>query len=367
MSDHNAVNERTKRRYFVFLKEAYGYSEQTIDEVAKALSRFETHTNWREFSRFHFEQAIAFKRHLAETQSQTTGGVLSKATSYKTLSHLKRFFHWLADQPGFRSRLQYSDANYFNLSEKDVRIAHARLQPPTPTLEQIHNVLSSMPSESLPEKRDRALIAFAILTGARDAAIASMKLKHVRIAEDLVLQDAREVRTKFSKTFVTAFFPVGGEAREILVAWVELLRRELLWADDDPIFPATNVTQSEQRLYKASGLRKGHWSTAAPIRNIFRDAFESAGLPYFQPHSFRRTLALLGGRVCRTAEQFKAWSQNLGHEGVLTTFVSYGTVSELRQKEILREIGEAGSETLDKDLRISFSELEAIYRARQRA
>lgn len=58
--------------------------------------------------------------------------------------------------------------------------------------------------------------------------------------------------------------------------------------------------------------------------------------PYFNPHSFRKTLALLGGQRCNTPEEYKAWSQNLGHEQVLTTFLSYGDVSYNRQAEIIR-------------------------------
>lgn len=46
-------------------------------------------------------------------------------------------------------------------------------------------------------------------------------------------------------------------------------------------------------------------------------------------------LVHLGETVCRTPEDFKAWSQNLGHEAVLTTFRSYGEVSPRRQQEIL--------------------------------
>lgn len=60
--------------------------------------------------------------------------------------------------------------------------------------------------------------------------------------------------------------------------------------------------------------------SAARIRTIFRDAFTGAGLPYFNPHSFRNTLVRLGQSVCQTPEVFKAWSQNLGHDKVLTTF-----------------------------------------------
>src|SRR5262249_57384300 len=47
--------------------------------------------------------------------------------------------------------------------------------------------------------RNRALIAFTLLTGARDGAIASLKLKHVDIAEGRLVQDAREVLTKRSE------------------------------------------------------------------------------------------------------------------------------------------------------------------------
>ena len=38
------------------------------------------------------------------------------------------FFQWLAWQPAYKARLQYSDAEYFNLSDKDMRIAAQRIQ-----------------------------------------------------------------------------------------------------------------------------------------------------------------------------------------------------------------------------------------------
>lgn len=65
-----------------------------------------------------------------------------------------------------------------------------------------------------------------------------------------------------------------------------------------------------------------------------------AELPYFNPHSFRHTLAVLGEQLCENPEQFKAWSQNLGHEGVLTTFYSYGEVQDSRQADIFKQFKE---------------------------
>ena len=290
MPKHCPENERVKRRYYAYLKEAQRYSDATIDGVAKALARFEEDTQWKDFKRFRQEQAIAFKRHLAEQRNLATGERLSKATAHSTLAHLKRFFHWLAREPGFKSRLQYSDADYFNLSEKDTRIATAHREPRVATLEQIKRVLAAMPASTDIERRDRALIAFTLLTGARDSAIASMKLKHVDIDAGLVRQDAREVKTKFSKTFTTYFFPAGEEVRLIVVDWIVFLRTQRLWGSDDPLFPATEVIVDSDQHFRASGLRRQGWGSAGPIRSIFRTAFERVGLLYFNPHSFRHTL-----------------------------------------------------------------------------
>ncbi len=129
------------------------HSEPTLDAVAKALARFKADTKYRDFKAFHFEQAIAFKRHLTEQKNQQTGEKPSKATLHATLAQVKRFFHWLAGQPGYKSRFQYSDADYFNLSEKDVRVATAKREQVGPTVEQAKHVIAMMPTGSDIERR----------------------------------------------------------------------------------------------------------------------------------------------------------------------------------------------------------------------
>jgi integrase len=341
MTKYNPENERIKRKYFAYLKEAKRHSEPTVDAAAKALSRFEEYNKYKDFKAFHFEQAIAFKRHLAVQTGQRSEEKLSKATLHATLKQLRAFFFWLAGQPSYKARLQYSDADYFNLSEKDARIATAQRERKAPTLEQVKHVIQIMPGETEIEGRNRALVAFTLLTGARDSATASMKLKHLDLKEGCVHQDAREVKTKFSKTFDTFFFPVGDEIREIVVEWVRYLREVKLWGNDDPLFPTTHVALGQARQFEAVGVKPEHWSTATPIRVIFRQAFEHAGLPYFNPHSFRSTLGQLGQRVCKSHEALKGWSQNLGHENMLTTLMSYGKVATDRQGEIIRGLGGA--------------------------
>ncbi len=239
------------------MKEAKQQSEQSVDAVAKALNWFEVYNKYRDLKTFHFEQAVAFKKHLARQKGQQSGKPLSKSTMHSTLSQLKRFFQWLSMQQGYKSRIQYSDAEYFNLSEKDTRIATARRPQKVRTMEQIKHIIKSMPSRTDIDKRNCALIAFTLLTGARDSAIA-MKLKHVDLIAGCVHQDAREVKTKFSKTFTTYFFPIGDEIQQIVVEWITFLRDEKLRGNDDPLFPKTSIECGSSRHFEASGLKKEH-------------------------------------------------------------------------------------------------------------
>ncbi len=339
MKKHNPKNERIKRQYFTFLKEAKRLDESSVDAVAKALSRFETYTKHKDFKAYHYQQAVGFKHHLADQKNQQTQKPLSKSTLNATLRHLKTFFEWLSMQAGYKSRISYCDAEYFNLSEKDARIATAKRQKPVPTIEQIKHVIDCMPAGTVLERRNRCLLAFTLATGARDSAIASIKLKHIDLQAGSLFQDAREVNTKFSKTFTTSFFPVGEEIISIIRDWVGYLRNDRLWGNDDPLFPKTTMELGANHTFQAGDIKKEHWSTASPIRRIFKEAFESAGLPHFNPHAFRNTLVQLGEKICRTPEEFKSWSQNLGHEGVLTTFYSYGEVQPRRQVEIIQQLG----------------------------
>ena len=335
MVKHNEKNARIKRRYAQYLTEARRQAETSVDKALAAIDRFEDANRRRDFMTFHVEQAIAFKTRLAEELNARTGKPLTKGTVTATLKALRRFFLWLADQPGYRSKLRHTDADYFNASNRDQRIARDAEQRPSPSLEQVHYVLERMPSTTDIEKRDRAIIALLILTGVRDGAAVGLKLRHVGLADCSIRQDARHIATKFSKTMTTWFFPVGGQAEAIFAEYVRFLREEKLWSPDDPLFPKTKIGTGPEGGFTAVGFDRAHWSSAAAIRKIVKSAFEAQGMPSYGPHSFRKTLARLGQVVCKTPEEMKAWSQNLGHEDVMTTFRSYGHVHSDRQRQVL--------------------------------
>jgi integrase len=337
MRRHHPQNERIKREYFNYLEQAKRMSRNSVDQVAAAISQFEQSTNFKDFRKFHIAQAMAFKERLQRHVHSETGKTLAKATIHSRLMALKAFTIWLAGRPGYRSRISYADADYFNVSANDERIAKAVRTRPVPSLDDIRAALAAMPAGRELERRDRAVVAFALLSGGRDNAIASFSLKHIDVAARTVFHDARAVRTKNAKTFTSTFFPAGGDIEAIVLEWIAELAVQG-FEPDDPLFPATKVAPAANRRFAAVGLDRKHWRDAGAIRRIFKRAFERVGLPNFNPHSVRHTLAVLGEKICRTPEEWKAYSQNFGHSSPMTTFNSYGPVAPHRQSEILNAL-----------------------------
>lgn len=99
MRTHCPANERIKREYLTYLKEAQRYSEPSLDGIAKAIARFEAYTRYADFKKYHVQQAVGFKHKLASASNSVTGKPLSLATQRSALSALKAFFKWLAASP----------------------------------------------------------------------------------------------------------------------------------------------------------------------------------------------------------------------------------------------------------------------------
>ncbi len=149
--------------------------------------------------------------------------------------------------PGGKSKIDTNAIAYFNLSEKDIRAAMSSPSKSSTTMDQLKRALGWMPSETILEKRDRAVFSLLMLTGIRDCAATFLLLGHVDIDRQMIVQEPKTVRTKNSKLI-------------------------------EPFF-------------------------------------------------------------CRLGLRFKAFSQNLGHESVVTTLSNYGQIPLARQRELVRNAG----------------------------
>lgn len=195
-----------------------------------------------------------------------------------------------------------------------------------------------MPSATQLERRNKALFAFLMLTGSRDGAIASLRLKRIDLAQACVYQDARDVKTKGSKTFTTWFLPVDPIYRDTFIDWVKFLRQDLLFGNEDAVFPKLKVG-IVNGAFAVTGFEREPYATASAILVAIKNAFANAGLPRFGPHAFRKTLVKWGDTRFTSREAFKAFSQNIGHDSEVTTVGSYLKVSQERQAELIRGIG----------------------------
>lgn len=330
-------NVRMKHKYLDHLKQVKGRDEKTLDKVAAALSEFEKAIGGKDFKQFNRGWGERFKTHLSNARNKRTKKPLSPSTIDATLSYVKAFVSWLADQPGFKSRVGYSDAEYFNNSRKGRRVAHAKRPVPYPSMEQALHAFHAMPERDVFERRDKALFAFFMLTGARDGAVASLLLKHVNLFDGHVFQDPREVATKNSKLIDTWFFPVDPLYRKCLERWITFLREVELFGDTDAVFPKAQMGIVDKRFAKLGLAREG-FSSGAPLNEIIKGAFRRVQMPAFTLHAFRKTLAKHGDEICNKMEQLKAWSMNLGHEHLATTVNSYMPVSRERQAQLITDL-----------------------------
>jgi integrase len=338
MSKRNSENERIKRQFLQHLRRARGKSEKTVLDSAAAIDRFLEANGHKPLKKFHRRQAIAFCERFEEVRNER-GALLSKVTVTKTLKALGEFFGWLSEQPGYKSRISSTDAEYFTPSRHAQEVARSKRTQFVPTIEQVHMVIAAMPNATVIQRRNRTLIAFMLLACPRNAAAASLKLRHLDLGARTLFQDGSEVQTKFRKSITTGFYPVGGKANAIVRDWVEELVTKYGFGPDEPIFPRTkNERSKETGLFKPVGIDRAPWRSGGSLRDVFRAAFEGAGLPYASPHSFRHTLARYAIKLDLSAIELAAWSRNLGHADVMTTLQSYTKMSDTEQVEIISAI-----------------------------
>lgn len=336
MRKYNAENERLKRRYELYLREAKGQDEKSIDKVRAALVKFEECTKYKPLKAFHIDQARRFKDALARA-TNAHGNPLSLTTVDATLRLVKGFFHWLAGQQGFKKIVTYADVEYFNNNRNDARAAHAQRPVHFPTTQAAHHAFQAMSDKTELERRNKAMFAFVVITGARAGATSSLRLKHINLVDSFVFQDGREVRTKGRKTISTWFFPMHPDYRAYFTQWVTYLRNEKFYGPEDALFP-----KPQQRIvdgkFAYDTLSRDIYANSAKVNAVFRAAFVQVQLHPYTPHSIRKTLGQEMSDRNLPLDAQKAWSQNLGHENFTTTVSSYLPVSTQQQGQLIKKL-----------------------------
>ncbi len=347
-------NEAIKREFFEQLKGGKGFSKSSIRSHAEAINQWQIFTENEDFSAYDKSKAVAFTEWLSTRPAKTKSGKISLVTQDNYLRRIKKFFIWLADQPGYKSKILKSDADYLRLSKADTQIARSGTTKKMPTFDDARKIIESIQGKSEIDMRDRALISFALITGARISAIVSLKIKSFDKALKQIDQNPGDgVKTKNSKKILTTFFPIGwDEPEKYFLEWYEYLESKS-FKPNDPIFPATSSAFIDGKSsYAKEMVGQNAWVGTGAARKIFEKRCKNVSLPYFHPHSFRHLIVSILSKKRLTEEEKRAISMNLGHANVGTTFGSYGygsmnseTAVKIVQK--LKDLQEGTGDTLN--------------------
>ena len=325
MTKNALQNEQRKREFFEHLRGADGFAESSVQDFADAVAQWQVFTGNEDFAGFNKSKALTFRLWLKERPSHTETGQLSLSSQYNYLRRVKRFFTWLSGQPNYRNKILKNDVEYLRLSKTDARIATAGTTKKMPTFDEVKAIIENIQINNEIDRRDRALICLALITGIRISALTSLKIKSFDPEKKLFDQNPGDgVKTKNSKRILTTFYPIDWDAPEkYFMEWYGYLKAKG-FQGDDPIFPATMSNFAEDNSYSKEFVGKTFWSSTSGARKIFEKRCKNADLPYFNPHSFRHLIVRIMSQTRLTEEEKKAVSLNLGHSNVGTTFGSYG-------------------------------------------
>lgn len=342
MAKVNAKNERVKRSFFRYLKNAAGCCDSTINNIENAILLWQDFSKNEDFALYNSDRAIDFKKWL--TKRAFRGKPISIVTYHAYLRYLRKFFGWLSWEKGYRSRIKPNTVDYLKITEKEGRIATQSTPRNYPSLDYVGKLVDSIEPKTEVDLRDRALVSFTLLSGMRDKAIATLPLGCFDKEKLTILQNPRKgVETKFSKLIPTTLFPFDKKMLGLITDWLKHLETKG-FGSQDPLFPRSKLDQGADNLSfeVSSEVEPVFWQGTGRIREIFKRRCQAANLPYFPPHTFRHLAVNLAVASCKNGEEMKAVSQNFGHEYIATTLSAYGNYTPLRLTEIIKSMDFSG-------------------------
>jgi len=323
--------------YFRYLTQAKGRKPGSVRKAENAIHCWIKENGKYDFhDRLNSDMIITFKTKMRDMHRKPKK--LSPGSVMDILLQLKQFFQWLSLQPGYKSKINSSDLQYFQPSPEEISYrAHHRAKD-YPTLQQVKLLAKSILINSPVDMRDRALVALLLISGIRIDAAASLTIGSFNRKKMYIDQDPKDgVRTKFTKYIKTYLINFDDELFDTVAQWFDYLLKDGS-GNRDPLFPKAKVEQDGLAFVKSTELCR-EFISASQMRRTIKQRCLSAGLPYFNPHSFRHACVALAFESATNAQEIKAISQNLGHETAVHVINTYGQLPEKTIETIIRSLG----------------------------
>jgi integrase len=184
------------------------------------------------------------------------------------------------------------------------------------TLEDVIKVVD-YPASSLRLQRDQAALAFIFASGMRGGAFVTLPLRSVDLDNMRVYQLPEwGVQTKMSKAAITHLLPIP-RLIEVIKKWDTFVRSR---ANNIQTAWYTRLTPNGMDIVADDLVSP---SIVAARRDTFfqglRKLCDLAGVENKSPHKIRHGHGVYGIRRAKTMPEYKALSQNMMHESVVTT------------------------------------------------
>lgn len=325
----NPKNERIKYQFRVHTKRSVKKDEKTIIAELKYLREYELFDNFADFATYNNTKADKYINYLFDQD-------YSLSYINDALRTLKVFLSWLERQKGFRSKINYNDIDYLNITNNQRRAAKATEHKRSYSFDQIIKTIRQIPETTIIERRNKAIISANALCSLRISELRTIKLKNL-IEEDgkcFIHINPKDIDAKFAKARYADCVQLPQDIFDNLINW----RGELIklgFTSKDPLFPKIPSNFNQLNLLE-SVMTKEEIKSSSQMRDIFKQAFQKVGLEYINPHNFRHTRARFASK--QSPEYLNATRQALGQKNIDTTLGSYGELSIYEQREVISSI-----------------------------
>lgn len=224
----------------------------------------------------------------------------AKASQARELSGVKAFFNYLL----LNDKIEQSPTELVATPKR------TRHLPDVLTVEEVEQIINSIPLDNTKGKRDRAMLELLYSCGLRVSELTSLRLSDLFFGEGYI-----RVMGKGSKQRLV---PIGSVARERIMLYMDVRK-----AKD---------SRNKDVLFLNN---RGGELTRVMIFTIIREAVMRAGIDKtVSPHTFRHSFAthlLAGGASIRQVQEM------LGHESIETTEI-YTHLDTSRLRETVEKI-----------------------------
>lgn len=224
----------------------------------------------------------------------------AKTSQARKLSGVKAFFNYLL----VNDKIEQSPTELISTPKR------TRHLPDVLTVEEVEQIINSIPLDNTKGKRDRAMLELLYSCGLRVSELTALRLSDLFFGEGYI-----RVMGKGSKQRLV---PVGNVARERIMIYMDCRK-----AKD---------SKNKDILFLSN---RGGALTRVMVFYVIRDAVERAGIDKtVSPHIFRHSFAthlLAGGASIRQVQEM------LGHESIETTEI-YTHLDTSRLRETIEKI-----------------------------